>query len=434
MSKHNKKRNKKANNKIVKVPESKRLLEEYGIEFEVINDDPQALIASGYTKLPKEAYSKMSAVFQYMPGLAANNTTYSNASVNSKMMEGAYKVIIKDGMHLAKSKATDGAFRGTLLSDATKQVSGQAELLKIDPIELSKTPQYALGVFSALSMATGQYFLTEINNRLNSLESQVGDVQAFLADDKRSKLFACEQILNEIFQNMQAIKNNESEKQATLVEIKTIKREAIGDMQFFNSRLAKDRSSLSVNDKKEIIVETVNKIGETLPQYWCSLSVYSKACLLEIMLSDNDDPEFLAHTQDNLLKYRDQYNNEYHTCRIALRDLLNEAKSLNWSGTIPLALTAAAAVLVPNKTMKTVIAAAGTVATGTAEHNKAKAKEAIENDVNGILKICGDLDPIDAVCRGVDQYRIIRNNPIEFIQTSDAAYIKYHKDDEESYN
>ncbi len=147
-------------------------LAEYGIEYEMVDVNPEELILQGYTKLPSEVFSRASAIFQYAPGIVANQATRVAANANTKkMLEGAYKVIVKDGMHLASSKATEGAFRGSLLSNLNNQVSGQAELLMINPIELTRVPQYALGVFSIMSAVTGQFYLSEIHDRLAGLET-----------------------------------------------------------------------------------------------------------------------------------------------------------------------------------------------------------------------------------------------------------------------
>lgn len=42
-----------------------------------------------------------------------------------------YKQIIKEGVHLAESKETDGTYRGALLDDETNKIVGQAEFVKI---------------------------------------------------------------------------------------------------------------------------------------------------------------------------------------------------------------------------------------------------------------------------------------------------------------
>lgn len=136
--------------------------------------------------------------------------------------------------------------------------------------------------------------------------------------------------------------------------------------------------------------------------------------------------------QNDLLKYRTQYINEYLACKTAIYNLLDEAKALNWSGTIPLALTAAATALIPNATVAAMVAAVGTVATEINEQAKAKGKEAIENDVKNFLKICSDTGPIDAVRNSVGEYSMIWNSTVELVQTSDNAYIRYRLKEEDS--
>jgi hypothetical protein len=47
-------------------------------------------------------------------------------------MSKKYRSIIQEGTHLASSKNTDGAYRGSLLDDETNKVVGQAEW---EPVE-----------------------------------------------------------------------------------------------------------------------------------------------------------------------------------------------------------------------------------------------------------------------------------------------------------
>lgn len=43
-----------------------------------------------------------------------------------------YRVTVPKGTHLARSKNTEGAYRGSLLDDETNQICGQAELVEVD--------------------------------------------------------------------------------------------------------------------------------------------------------------------------------------------------------------------------------------------------------------------------------------------------------------
>ena len=62
----------------------------------------------------------------------------SNAKSNGDL----YRVVKKDGTHLAESKDTPGAVRGTLLSNSNRQLAGQAEFVKVDESELEYSPAY----------------------------------------------------------------------------------------------------------------------------------------------------------------------------------------------------------------------------------------------------------------------------------------------------
>lgn len=50
-----------------------------------------------------------------------------------------YHVTVPKGTHLARSKNTEGAYRGSLLDDETNQICGQAELVEVDRDEDEET-------------------------------------------------------------------------------------------------------------------------------------------------------------------------------------------------------------------------------------------------------------------------------------------------------
>ena len=63
-----------------------------------------------------------------------------------------YHVTVPKGTHLARSKNTEGAYRGSLLDDETNQICGQAELVEVDRDEDEETE--ASGDSSGLIDAT----------------------------------------------------------------------------------------------------------------------------------------------------------------------------------------------------------------------------------------------------------------------------------------
>lgn len=46
--------------------------------------------------------------------------------------EPLYRAAYPEGTHLASSRNTDGAFRGTYLNDETNQIGGQAEFVEVE--------------------------------------------------------------------------------------------------------------------------------------------------------------------------------------------------------------------------------------------------------------------------------------------------------------
>lgn len=69
-----------------------------------------------------------------------------------------YRVTVPKGTHLARSKNTEGAYRGSLLDDDTNQICGQAELVEVDrdeddEIEASGGSQGSVDVANLLTTA-----------------------------------------------------------------------------------------------------------------------------------------------------------------------------------------------------------------------------------------------------------------------------------------
>lgn len=60
---------------------------------------------------------------------------------------------------------------------------------------LSSAPQIIGGIFSVMSIITGQYFMTQINKNLKNIDKGIFDIQRFLENDKRSKLQSEEEFL-----------------------------------------------------------------------------------------------------------------------------------------------------------------------------------------------------------------------------------------------
>lgn len=405
-------------------------LSECGFDFQYdqgLNEND--LEEMGYDRLPDSMAAKMSSVFQFAPQNVALKAQQVIADKNAQeMANGAYKLILKDGVHLAKSKNTLGAYRGALLSNETEQLAGQAEFLKLNPIKMSTTPRIAASIFSVMSMVTSQYYLSDINNNIQHLNSKIEDVKSFLLDEKKAQIWANDQTLTHVFRNIRLIMDNPVERQTVMNQILMIKKDSLSDCCFFDMQIHKKLLRLNPKESKEELEAQIKEIMDYLPEYWRTVLIYEKATLMEIILAEMDDPEYLSSVRDVVLEYRNGYVRAYNDCHKKLYKLIEEAKCLNlneWTAIFGLATTTAA-IFLPGK-MKA-IAAAGGGGIVANETKKYIAKENLKDQLGEYLSLCRNMDPLDLVREKIGEYEEIMNSPLEFIQCGGSIYFRYLTD------
>ena len=424
------------------VPEAKHVeninnadnqLQKYAINTSLVKVDEEELIKNGYRKIPKASLSRLSLMLQQAPGMVANEITRSAAKATAdKVLVDAYRAVIPDGMHLAKKKTVENAFIGGYLNNQTNQVSGQATLFKIDPIEISRTPQYVLGFFNAMSVVTGQYYLSEINHDLNNIKNSVDSIQTYLAENKKSKILAADQVLNNTFENLQFIKNNEWQRLANLGEIKRIKTQALADFIFYGEQLTKDLSDFSPKEKPDIIKEKVKNIGASLPLRWCALMVYAKAEMLEVLLSEIDDIEYLENTSKKIKSCRDAYNEQY----LQLKNVLNQSAKQGSTTEKVASLGYISAYLLSDNILTMPVAGIVGVGATLLDGGKMDKRIRIKKEIDEFMKACGNLKTVNSIHSNLIEYSKLQNNPLEILETDNATYIKTYdsKDEIEEFD
>lgn len=128
--------------------------------------------------------SILARISQTMPAVAetATRTVANNALKNIEV----YKAVIPSGATLAKSKDVEGAVRG--IYHGAKGIKGQANLVKVD---VSKTTAVASGLASVMnvgSLVVGQYYMSEINGRLETLTASVDKIADFQNKEFKSRI------------------------------------------------------------------------------------------------------------------------------------------------------------------------------------------------------------------------------------------------------
>lgn len=102
-----------------------------------------------------------------------------------------YRAIIPSGATLSKSKGMEGAVRGFYSNG--KGIAGQANLVKIDPSQLNKASQVANGVANVMNVASlvvGQYYMSEVNDKLETMNKNISEISDFQQREFKSKIFS----------------------------------------------------------------------------------------------------------------------------------------------------------------------------------------------------------------------------------------------------
>ena len=164
----------------------------------------------------------ISRISQTIPAIAetATRTVANNALKNTEL----YKAVIPSGATLTKSKQMKGAVRGYF--HGSKGVKGQANLIKVDPTQLSKSTAIANGVANVMnvgSLVVGQYYMSEINSKLESMGKTLDKVSDFQDKEFKSRIFSLLARVGKISQFSAEIIEND--------EVRIIKLTALEDLE-----------------------------------------------------------------------------------------------------------------------------------------------------------------------------------------------------------
>lgn len=133
--------------------------------------------------------SLISRISQTIPDAATTLAKTINNSALKKM--DLYKAVIPAGANLTKSKEMEGAVRG--IYKGTKGIQGHANLVKVDTTKISKAGSLAnsaAGIMNVGSLVVGQYYMTEINDKLESMKHDIGKISDFQDKEFKSRILS----------------------------------------------------------------------------------------------------------------------------------------------------------------------------------------------------------------------------------------------------
>ena len=156
--------------------------------------------------------------------------------------------------------------------------------------------------FSAMSIATQQHYLSEINSKLDRIKLGIDKILEFLYGDKKAELMAEVSFVKYALNNYAAIMNKEDHTAAILSGLLQSKKTAMKDCDFYISDL---EATLNL---KNNIPDMVSKMVQIEGSLSLSLQLLVMSVLLEINYSQNYDKDLIKYIEDDISLYIDKTN------------------------------------------------------------------------------------------------------------------------------
>lgn len=199
----------------------------------------------------------------------------------------------------------------------------------------SLMPQAAvMGAFTAMSIASGQFFLAQINSKMQVMNQKLEDILGFLYGDKKAELMSEMSFVRCAFQNYNSIMSHSEQRVATIAGLQEARKVAMKDIEFYLEDLGKKISIGPKDGKKLSESEKVDQSLKLKESLNFSLQLYVMSNIMEVHFSQNQDSEFLESLRKDMLAYIDKCDRRILSCFNDLkgqlgstgRGILNEAE------------------------------------------------------------------------------------------------------------
>lgn len=234
-------------------------------------------------KLTSSQQIQMGGLLQHLPALVA-----------TEVMSKAYILKLPEGLlgfcH-PMQYATGGI--GTPIQAAGGSIVGHASLHGLS------AQATVFGIFNVMSIASGQYFLAQINSELKTMNQSIDKILEFLYGDKRAELISEVGFVKSAYQNYSSIMQHEQQRFATLVSLQEAKKIAMKDIEFYMS----DLDTAVCTQRGSDIISSIDKTFQIKDCLELSIQLYSMSSLLEIYYSQNYDTDYISNIEEEAVTY-----------------------------------------------------------------------------------------------------------------------------------
>ncbi len=259
--------------------------------IEPLNVTPNFNNEDDFTKLKLTQSQKMriSAFMQQVPMAVATGA-----------MANAYAVKFPAGLPHTLTALGQGGF-GSMIRDGGK-FAGHASFYPM----LAQSA--VMGVFTIMSIITGQFFLTQINRELRMMNQKLDEILQFLREDKRSELWSEIIFVQSAYQGYSSIMEHEEQRLATITNLQSARKIAMKDIQFYYIRI-QDLGNKAVHAKAgsdneyRAWIRQVEQLLEDQETFEWAEQLLAMSGVLEVYYAQNQDTEYLSAMEKELCAY-----------------------------------------------------------------------------------------------------------------------------------
>lgn len=253
----------------------------------------------------REVTGSLSILTQQLPTALAANT-----------LAQAYIVRFPAGLPHTLTALKQGGF-GSMVQGVNGRFAGHASFI---PVGAQAT---LLQVFSAMSLATGQYFLTQINSQLKMMNLKLDKILEFLYGDKKAELMAEMHFVQYAYQNFASIMGHEIQATATIASLQQAIKVAVKDIEFYIADLISSTGKKGLIDNADSIVEEALRIKESLE---LSMQLYVMGSVLELYYAQNFDAGYVKNLQTVVDTYLAKCESRILSCFSGLKKDLESSR------------------------------------------------------------------------------------------------------------
>ena len=353
-----------------------------------------------------------------------------------KAVQDSFKCILDPSKHLATIKGTTDVYIGAALNNENNQLSGQARWLKNDAqLSIAKFPDYALWTFNALSVVTGQYFMSQVNAKLVDISVGIKNIQEYLDAKEQSELETAFQELNEIIAHLKYSIKDADRTRNVVNQLDEIKRISSNSINLHKRSVEKLKKEATFSDNAKVIENNLKDIRNHLIRYHFAAYIYNLADMLKIYMNNVTDIQELKLYRDELAHMVNEYQMIFEETMQWIETYLDETKTLNdasWTQVVTSFGVGIFTGILGGQVKNYKGGAQSALMVNKAfEKNRKKKKDSIVESQKNYKEHVKNVSMLEASVEAIDSYIIATQSKTEIVLCESEYYIKYIREDEE---